>query len=155
MSDSLHSSIVEGTKPNGGCQQVNGDHHLSVLFKGFLEPLEQADGLVLQGVHLCRTRNTFSSPLVLSCRRGAGLGSVLWGLLLGLMCRSVEGRRRQPPLAGGLQRRRAESAAPHQHGGLEGGGSDRARRCHPPQSTLSEYTPDYHPARPPNPPPLG
>lgn len=126
---------------------MDGDHHLPVLFKGFLEPLEQADGLVLQGVHLHRIRPTFSLLDVLGWRCGAGLGSVLRGLLLGLVCRSGDGRGREPPPADGLRRRRSESAAPHHHGALQGCDSERACRCHPPQSPGSEDTLDYHPAR--------
>lgn len=52
--DSLHGSIVEGSEPDGRREQVDGDHHLPVLLEGPLEPLHQADGLILQGVHVCR-----------------------------------------------------------------------------------------------------
>ena len=48
----LHSGVVEGSKPDGGGDQVHRDHHLPVLFERPLEPLDQAYGLVLQRVYL-------------------------------------------------------------------------------------------------------
>lgn len=144
---SLHSSIIEGAKPEGGRQQVHWDHHLSILFKGFLEPLEQADGLVLQWVHLCRIRITFPSLDILRWRCSAGLGSILWGLVFQLMFCSAGGRCWEPPRV--TRQWQAECTAPHHHGAFRDGSGDRdwADRCHPPQSPLSQDTSDYHPAR--------
>ncbi len=57
--DLLHSSVIEGSKPNGGRDKMYRDHHLPILFEGPLKPLEQTDGLVLQGVNLCSIKSSF------------------------------------------------------------------------------------------------
>lgn len=105
-SNLLHSSIVEGSKPDRRCQEMHRNHHLSILFEGPLKPLEQTDGLVLQGVHIWGTRLSIAA---LFLRRGPGLGFLLWGLWFWQMCRFVESRGRHPALIDGTQRLRPQA----------------------------------------------
>lgn len=50
--DSFHCSVVKSAEPHCGGQQVHRDHDFAVLLKGFLEPLNEADGFVLQRVRI-------------------------------------------------------------------------------------------------------
>lgn len=59
------------------------NHHLSILFEGSFKPLEQTDGLVLQGVHIW--------SVVLRLRSGSGLGFLLWRLWFWQVWSFVEG----------------------------------------------------------------
>lgn len=107
---SLHSSIVEGSKPDGGRHKMHRDQHLSILFEGLLKPLDKTYGLVLQGVHLCRIVPSFSSLLLwLTC--GTGLRLPLRRLRFWQMCLFAEGWGWQPALARGRWRRQAEGTA--------------------------------------------
>lgn len=55
---------------------MHRNHHLSILFEGPLKPLEETDGLVLQGVHIW---GAGQSAALLLLRSGPRLGFLLWG----------------------------------------------------------------------------
>lgn len=78
---SLHSSIIEGSKPDRGRQEMYRDHHLPILFEGPLKPLDQTDGLVLQGVHLQGIKPCILFLDLLGWRCGAGLRFLVFWLL--------------------------------------------------------------------------
>lgn len=130
----LHSSIVEGSKPDGRRQEMERNHHLSILFEGSFKPLEQTDGLVLQGVHIW--------SVVLFLGSGSGLGFLLWRLWFWQVWSFVEGWGRHPSLAGGARRRR-----PQVEGTTTGSCCWRLEEssshqiwtycCHPPQRLMS------------------
>lgn len=142
---SLHSSIVEGSKPDWWGHQVHRDQHLPVLFEGLLEPLHQADGLVLQRVHLSSLGLGLLPPALLRGRCGTGLRLLLRWLVFGLMRRLASGRQGQPAWAGGRRQRRAESTAAKQRRWLWNGRQHWAHRCHPPQRPANQDALHYHP----------
>lgn len=117
---SLHSSVIEGSEPDGWRHKMDRDQHLPVLFEGLLKPLNQADRLVLQGVHFWSVRPGFLL-LLLRLRCGAGLWFLLWWLGFRLIWCSAEGWSWQPALAHGCRwwRRQAEGTATKYGGWFE------------------------------------
>lgn len=107
---SLHSSIVEGSKPDGGRHEMHRDQHFSILFEGLLKSLDKTYGLVLQGVHLCRFMPSFPFLLLwLMC--GTGLRLLLRRRRFWQMCIFTEGWGWQPALACGWRQGQAEGTA--------------------------------------------
>lgn len=125
---------------------MHRDHHLPILFKGPFEPLEQADGLVLKRVHLCRIRCCFLSRVVLCLRRrGVRLRLPLCRLVLWLVCCCADGRSGEPTLANRWWL--TEGAPTKCYWGLGDGDAQQqwAHRRHPSECPMSKDALHDHP----------